>query len=439
MIWSLIMKNPLTIKFAAIFFITLLLLIPITLISNLIEEREWRHQEVKNDIANSSSRAQKIMGPLLLVRYWHIEKSDDKETKKLKTKFFLPHELTIDSDMKTFEKKRGIYSALLYRSLTQISGSIDTTLLTPYLNKHLDSVNLVVAVSDMRGIGVDTQARINNKLIDIKPGTLLSGLSEGIHISLTPTQLKEHTSIQFDLSMPLLGMESLDFVPIGNKSQISIIADWPHPSFKGKYLPLQSNIDASSFSAQWQTSYFTTNIAQLMSQCIYRAKCDELKSRSLGVNLIDPVDHYLKSHRSINYAFLMIVLAFACFFILEIIRKQPIHPIQYGFVGLALALFYLLLLSLSEHLGFNMAYGISASASTVLLTYYVASMLNNKIHTIVFATALSSLYALMFILLGAEDYALLLGSLLIFSVLSLIMLMTKNLDWYSNQTTVIND
>jgi inner membrane protein len=323
---------------------------------------------------------------------------------------------------------------LLYRTNTTISGTFNTLSLAPVLDKSLHSLNLVMAVSDMRGIGVDTQVTINKQITAIEPGTQLNVISDGIHIALDAEQLKESAKIEFDISMDLLGMESLNIIPIGKKSTVSLKSDWPHPSFNGEYLPMTSHIDETGFTAKWQTSYFATNIESLVSQCIYRTNCNALKSRSFGVYLIDPVDHYLKSHRAINYALLIITLAFVCFFLVEVIRKQPIHPIQYGFVGLALALFYLLLLSLSEHLGFNLAYAISATASTALLASYVGGILQNKRHTVLFSSALACLYGLMFILLGAEDLALILGSLLIFAVLSVVMLLTKNFNWYSQDT-----
>ncbi|KOO10876.1 hypothetical protein AKJ18_32005, partial [Vibrio xuii] len=211
----------------------------------------------------------------------------------------------------------------------------------------------------------------------------------------------------------LQGMGQLQVTPIGKTTGVALSSEWPHPSFIGDYLPVSSEISESGFQAQWASNNFSSNIIQLFENCMYNnSHCYELDRRQMGVELIDPVDHYLKSHRAVNYSLLVMTLVFASFFLLELFQARPVHPIQYGFVGLALALFYLLLISLSEHIGFNWAYVVSAVASTGLLATYVGGMLNNSKRVAVFGVSLLSLYAMLFGLLQAESYALLMGTLL---------------------------
>jgi inner membrane protein len=195
---------------------------------------------------------------------------------------------------------------------------------------------------------------------------------------------------------------------------------------------VSSEVSEDGFNAQWASNNFSTNIAQLFQSCLSsNHACHELEQRQMGVDLIDPVDHYLKSHRAVNYSLLVITLVFASFFLLELFQARPVHPVQYGFIGLALALFYLLLISMSEHLGFNWAYVVSAVASTGLLCVYVSGMLSNTKHGAIFGACLLTLYGLLFGLLQAESYALVMGTLLCFAILSFTMVITRNIDWYA--------
>jgi inner membrane protein len=214
---------------------------------------------------------------------------------------------------------------------------------------------------------------------------------------------------------------------------VRLSSNWPHPSFVGEFLPREREVTSAGFDARWQTSFFATNLENVVNACASTAPaepaCAELMSRHFGVSFIDPIDHYLKSERAAKYAFLFIGLTFAAFFLFEVLRRFSVHPIQYGLVGLALAVFFLLLLSLSEHLGFGIAYLFSAAACVALVAYYVAHVVRDGRLGALFGAALGGMYGMLYAILSAEDYALLMGSLLVFGVLGVIMVLTRKVNW----------
>jgi inner membrane protein len=210
------------------------------------------------------------------------------------------------------------------------------------------------------------------------------------------------------------------------------LAPSSNPSFNGQYLPVQHQIGTAGFTAQWSASFFSTNLEEALRRCVEdNGSCDEFNSRVLGVSFVDPVDRYLETDRALKYAFLFISLTFAGFFLFEVLKKLAVHPIQYSLVGAALALFYLLLLSLSEHLGFALAYVLSSGVCVALIGFYVSGILGSARRGIGFAGGLAALYGALYVLLSADDYALLMGSALLFGLLAVVMVLTRGVDWSS--------
>lgn len=423
-------KQKIETKLIIIIGLIVLLLIPIFMIQNLIDERSELQQQVQVDIAKSSSDEQQVIGPFIHAQYLETVTVDGKTSEQLMNMTLLPESLNVSSNLATFEKYRGIYKALLYRSQNQFEGRFKTSALAVLADKKIKRLNLILAISDIRGIGQGSHINVNERSYELLPGTQLDQLPQGIRVELDYETIRKSEVLPYQIDLNLQGMRQLSFAPVGKNSSLTMQADWPHPSFVGDYLPIESSISARDFSASWQTNYFATNLKELFNQCLFRNECTLFKQRNMGVNLVDSVNHYLKNYRASNYAILVIVLIFASFFLLEVLRDEPIHPVQYGFVGLALAVFYLLLISLSEHLGFNIAYLLSALASAILLSVYVAGMLKNSKHGGLFLCGVLFIYSLLYGLLSAEDYALLMGSVLVFVVLSLIMLLTRRVNWY---------
>ena len=423
-------KQKIETKLIIIIGLIVLLLIPIFMIQNLIDERSELQQQVQADIAKSSSDEQQVIGPFIHAQYLETVTVDGKTSEQLMNMTLLPESLNVSSNLATFEKYRGIYKALLYRSQNQFEGRFKTSALAVLADKKIKRLNLILAISDIRGIRQGSHINVNERSYELLPGTQLDQLPQGIRVELDYETIRKSEVLPYQIGLNLQGMRQLSFAPVGKNSSLTMQADWPHPSFVGDYLPIESSISAQDFSASWQTNYFATNLKELFNQCLFRNECTLFKQRNMGVNLVDSVNHYLKNYRASNYAILVIVLIFASFFLLEVLRDEPIHPVQYGFVGLALAVFYLLLISLSEHLGFNIAYLLSALASAILLSVYVAGMLKNSKHGGLFLCGVLFIYSLLYGLLSAEDYALLMGSVLVFVVLSLIMMLTRRVNWY---------
>ncbi len=440
-----ILNNQLGMKFGFVLFLFLLLQLPVSMIKDLISERSYRQQSVLEDIAQKSSGEQRIIGPFIKINYKEkissTERVNNHDKTVIKTierqAFILPETFNLISALEGFEKYRGIYKARLYKAQTALTGQFDLSKFIE-LDKHtITNVNLIVGIRDSRGLIDFERLSLNDKTINIEPGTGIDEFAGGFHYTLDIDTLNMSKPLRFDLNFLLQGMGKLQVIPVGKKTAVVLSSNWPHPSFIGNYLPNSSEITESGFTAKWTSSNFSTNINQLFNHCMSTSNCADLNNNQMGVDLIDPVDHYLKSHRAINYSLLVITLVFACFFLLELFQARPIHPVQYGFVGVALALFYLLLISFSEHIGFNWAYLVSSIASTGLLFSYVGGILNNRQHSAIFGASLLILYGLLFGLLQAESYALLMGTLLCFVVLSLIMILTRDVDWYNrgNNTT----
>ncbi len=439
------MKRPLLFKFTTIALLTLLLMIPIGMINGVINERKSSQQSVVEEIAKSSSYSQKLVGPVLVVPYvkkikeWKVDADtnlryqvDAQEKGYL---YFLPSAFAVDGKLTTERLARGIYEARLYHSNNNISGKFDIPVNYGVVENlpdyEFDLPYLSMGIKDIRGIQSGSQIRINNELVDMQPGSKLKILGEGVHAEIKQPDLLQKSILYFKLDLVLKGTESLSIVPIGRDSQVSLGSDWPHPSFMGDYLPSEREIDETGFTASWRTSYFSSNVEESFNQCVFVNDCDSFNNRFFGVSFIDPVDQYVKSDRAIKYALLFVALTFAGFFLFEVLKRLAVHPVQYGLVGLALAFFYLLLVSLSEHIAFGLAYLISSSACVLLIGFYVSYVLQGFIRGGIFTLLLSSLYGLLYGLLSAEDYALLMGSFLLFGLLGAFMMLTRKLDWYA--------
>ncbi|WP_017903072.1 cell envelope integrity protein CreD [Pseudomonas asplenii] len=437
------MNRSLAIKFGAIALLMLLLLIPLMMIDGLINERQYLRDGVLEDIARSSSNSQLISGPVLVVPYrqtvreWTTDAKGKRiqESKEVSGRLFmLPDRFEVDGKIQTERRARGIYEARLFHANNHISGTFvlpaQLGIDEDFADYRFDEPYLAVGISDIRGIENALTLQLGDRQLEFTPGTQVSWLGDGVHVTLPRVDGRQQQRLDFEFDLTLQGTGQLQVIPVGKTSSVHLAADWPHPSFIGNYLPAQREVTEQGFTANWQTSFFSTNLHEAMSSCVDTNRCESFNDRSFGVSLIDPVDQYLKSDRAIKYALLFIALTFAGFFLFEVLKRLSVHPIQYALVGVALALFYLLLLSLSEHLGFGMAYLVSAGACVGLIGFYTCHVLRGLGHGLGFAAALAALYGLLYGLLSAEDYALLMGSLLLFSLLGVFMVLTRKLDWY---------
>jgi len=428
-------------KLGMIALLMLLLLIPLLMISGLITERQQQRDNVLRDIGQSASFEQQIAGPMIVVPYrkterrW-VEKEGHSvpETRTVSGLLYvLPETFDAGLGVDTELRSRGIYQARLFHAKGTLSGRFKVPanwgVEGNVEDYRFDTPFLVVGISDVRGIENLPALRLGERTLPFEAGTGLDWLQGGIHAPLPELNLHQGGELDFAVDLALQGTGQLHVVPVGRSSAVSVQANWPHPSFIGNYLPNRREVTASGFTAQWQTSFFATNLEDVLRRCTADQGCAGFEGRAFGVSFIDPVDQYLKSDRAIKYAVLFIGLTFAAFFLFEVLKALSVHPMQYALVGAALAFFYMLLLSLSEHLGFALAYGLSATACVLLIGFYLSHVLHSAGRGVGFAAGLTLLYALLYGLLSAEDYALLMGSLLCFTLLGVFMVLTRRLDW----------
>ncbi len=439
-------------RIALVLLIGIGLMIPMTMIMGLIAERQSAQRGVLSEIAQSSTGEQSITGPVLLVPYKRrVMQSQivrdvngtERERKSEKivdeTLAFLPESLEIDGDVSTFEKRRGIYTARLYTAPLKIKGRFAVP--KGYYAQggggafDFGRARLVVGVSDPRGIKNSPALQLGASTVSFVSGANAPGMAAGMHADLGALGEDQSHGIDFAFDLELQGMERLWFVPTGKSTQVSLKSNWPHPSFYGRYLPEPRPAGAANpadgFSARWRTSHFSTNLASLYDDCVSSAnKCSAVTNNGFGVSLIQPANIYQQLERSAKYGFLFVGLTLIAFFLYEVLKRLAIHPIQYGLVGIALAMFYLLLTSLSEHISFDIAYAIASAACIGLQTFYVSYVLQSFRRGLGFGALLALLYGALYVLLQSEDHALLLGSVLLFGLLAAVMVGTRKVDWY---------
>jgi inner membrane protein len=438
------MNRSLLFKLGAIALLILLLLIPLLMINGIISDRQQLRDGVLMDIARSSSYSQRLTGPVLVVPYrktvreWKLNEKLNKryeETREVRGRlYFLPEHFELDGQVQTELRARGIYQARLFHADNRISGRFvlpeQLGIKENFADYQFEQGFLAVGISDIRGIENALKLELGSQRVEFAPGSQVDWLGEGVHVQLPLQDAKKPVPLDFAFDLRLQGTEQLQVVPVGKTSRVKLASNWPHPSFFGNFLPARREVTAQGFTAQWQTSFFSTNLEAALHNCLAERGCEDFTGRSFGVSFIDPVDQYLKSDRAIKYALLFIALTFAGFFLFEVLKSLAVHPIQYALVGVALAFFYLLLLSLSEHIGFALAYLLSAGACVLLIGFYVCHVLRSVVHGLGFSLGLAALYGLLYGLLSAEDYALLMGSLLLFGLLGTVMVLTRKLDWY---------
>jgi inner membrane protein len=434
-------------KVGAVLFITVLLLIPMAQIRELVHERQALRDQVLADVARSAANAQLLTGPVLVVPYTrtlHLEQLDaqgravviNREvTGELR---LLPQTMDVDGKLSTEERQRGIYKARVFRADAKLTGQFEIParygIEEDVGSYRFGRPHLALGISDIRGIGNALTLTANGSSIAFQPGTGTALFASGVQAPLGIDASAVTQPLTYEIALTLSGTGEFNITPVGRDSHVHLVSDWPHPSFIGEFLPSTREITSAGFTADWQTSFFATNMEEALSRCLPAAagkdeSCAAFHDRHFGVSFIDPVDQYLKSERAAKYAFLFIGLTFAGFCVLEVLRRVRVHPVQYGLVGLSLAMFFLLLLSFSEHIGFAAAYGVSAVACVGLITFYVTHVLGNRGQGAAFGLGLAALYGLLYGILSSEDYALLMGSLLVFGVLAAVMVLTRRVSW----------
>jgi inner membrane protein len=429
-------------KLALVGLMLLLLLIPLALLDSLVAERQARGQEVAEEIAQSSSGPQQLVGPLLLVEAVKLTqrrrvvsegglmREETEQASETVHYLVSPSRLAIDSRLRIEQRGRSLFTVPLFHGALKLAGEFRQVLPAAEAGGQLKPVRawLVVGLGDNRGVQAMTLT-LDGRPVTAEPGTRVGWLPEGLHAPVPVSALQG--SMAFEVALDLTGTQSLSWLPVGSETTVTASADWPHPSFEGRHLPQASSIRDDGFSASWAVSKLSSRVPQVIAACPPLATdCDGLAEGGFGVRLVEPVDRYLMTDRAMKYALLFLALVFGAVFLVEALAARPVHAVQYGLTGLALAMFYLLLLSLSEHIGFGPAYGLAAAACSGLLGYYLAGVLGGWRQGLGFGMGLAGLYGLLYALLRSEDYALLVGAGVLFVALATVMALTRRVDWH---------
>jgi inner membrane protein len=414
--------------------LALLLLIPLGMVRSLIAERQARRDQATQEVAASWGSPQTLGGPILIVPYL-VHGKDDKGKDITWTSYahFLPETLTVDGRIAPERRNRGIFEVAVYRADLHWKGAF---VRPDFSNWRIapedilwDDAKLSVGIPDLRGIRSAVALTWGDRSLQFEPGDGGGGLwDSGLSVRLPGLNAAEKGKIYgFAFELGLNGSQNLEFLPLGKQTKVSLKSDWPSPSFAGAFLPDSRRVTGTGFEAVWNISWFGRGFPQ-------QWKGDETTRENVfasafGVELFLPVDSYQKTERSVKYGVLFLLLTFLTFFLYEVFNPFSLHPIQYLMVGSAICLFYLLLLSLSEHLPVGLAYAAGAAATVLLIGGYSAAILRGALRAVTMTAVLAGLYGYLYVLLQLEDYALLLGSIGLFLILALVMYLTRKIDW----------
>lgn len=415
----------------------LILLIPVAMIQDLIREREQRQENAINEVSQKWGYAQTLQGLVLSIPYnKYTRMMEDKEEKLVKTKayaHFLPDTLRCQGQILPEVRYRGIYEVVVYKTALAVSGSFSTPDFSDWGIAQEDilwqEASVSLGLSDLRGIQERVRLQWGAETYDFSPGTetnevISNGISTRVRLAVADSGAQ--SNIPFTFRLQTNGSSRLDFVPLGKTTQVTLRSAWKTPSFDGAFLPDEREITGEGFSATWEVLHLNRPYPQA-----FRGSRQDILPSAFGVRLLVPVDEYQKSMRSAKYAVMFITLTFVLFFFIQILNRIRIHPIQYIIVGLALCVFYTLLIAFSEHIGFGWSYLISSIAIIGMITLYAHWIFKNPTLSRLTGGVLTLLYLFIFSILQLEDYALLMGSVGLFIVLATIMYLSRKIDWYA--------
>jgi len=422
-IWQ---KSKLLVKALLIGGLVLLLLIPAYFVQNIIREREARQKEAFTEVSSKWAGRQNITGPVLVLPYTEKITGEKGQTVVVKKPaYVLPDNLNIESTVKPEERHRGIYQVMLYSSIIKMNGKFNSIPMQQLKIIPADvlwnEAYVCMGLSDSKGLKEEIKFTWNDSTLTLNPSSVDNAvMKEGF---TAPVTVSPDQSIQFAATISINGSEQLLFTPVGKETTVKLSSDWPDPSFTGGQLP-DHRISDTGFVATWKSLAHTRNFPQVWKENSYN-----LQPASFGADLFIPVNGYQKTMRSVKYAILCIILTFAAFFIIETVNKKSVHPFQYTLIGLALILFYTLLLSFSEYTVFNTAYIIASAATVGLIAWFVKGILQSSKLTTILGVVLVLMYSYIFTILQLQDYSLLLGSIGLFMTLAVVMHFSKKIQW----------
>lgn len=434
------LRNSISARMIVVGFLLVVLLIPLEFVKSLIYERSSRQVEVVREINNKWGNEVIISGPILKIPYKTIEKTEhfNSDTKKYETRtetitntaYIFPDDLNVEADVNTLERNRAIYKSVVFTADMNVSGTFPKIDLSekdiPLSDILWEKATVVIQTTNIKGIRSNMEVQLNDSALALNPKFTKDYLNTIQSQVIPEFETKAKQAMPFSFTIKVNGSERLQFIPIGKESKVSMTSNWHSPSFNGNFLPIEDSktITKEGFNADWEVYQINRQFEQVFYNTL-----PNLTHFAFGADLIIPVDEYQKSERTAKYGFLVIGLTFLVFLMIQIGSKIYIHPFQYVLIGLALVLFYTLLISISEHSSFLKAYLISASAVMLLITVYSKIVFKEMKFPILIAFSLSSLYGFIYVIIQLENYALLVGSVGLFVILAIIMFASRKLDW----------
>ncbi|CAM6928171.1 cell envelope integrity protein CreD [Klebsiella pneumoniae] len=427
------LKSPLFWKITTLIGCIVLLSLPLMMVRELINERADYRSEVVDAIEQSTSGSQKLAGPLIAIpiteTLTRMENQKEVSYQRSWVYYWLPESLAVAGKQTVESRRVGIYSGQVWHNALQIKASFDPLRLAALrkTNIVLGQPRLVVSVGDARGIGAIHAPEVNGNVLSVEPGLGISGDGAGIHMPM-PALAEDNKPLEIAFSLDLNGTGEFSLVPLGCNSELQLTSNWPHPGFLGSFLPTQREVSAAGYRAHWQSSWFANDMGSYFKDDM---EIPWSRLPAFSADVMSLADQYQLTDRATKYAILLIGLTFMAFFVFESLTRRPLHPMQYLLVGLSLVLFYLVLLALSEHIGFTAAWLAASLSGAVMNGIYLQAVLRGWRNSLLFVAALLLLDGVMWFLLHSEDSALLLGTGVLALALSVLMFLTRRVDWYA--------
>lgn len=427
------LKSPLFWKITTLIGCIVLLSLPLMMVRELINERADYRSEVVGAIEQSTSGSQKLAGPLIAIpiteTLTRMENQKEVNYQRSWVYYWLPESLAVAGKQTVESRRVGIYSGQVWHNALQIKASFDPLRLAALrkTNIVLGQPRLVVSVGDARGIGAIHAPEVNGNVLSVEPGLGISGDGAGIHMPM-PALAEDNKPLEIAFSLDLNGTGEFSLVPLGRNSELQLTSNWPHPGFLGSFLPTQREVSAAGYRAHWQSSWFANDMGSYFKDDM---EIPWSRLPAFSADVMSLADQYQLTDRATKYAILLIGLTFMAFFVFESLTRRPLHPMQYLLVGLSLVLFYLVLLALSEHIGFTAAWLAASLSGAVMNGIYLQAVLRGWRNSLLFVAALLLLDGVMWFLLHSEDSALLLGTGVLALALSVLMFLTRRVDWYA--------
>ncbi|UME19799.1 cell envelope integrity protein CreD [Klebsiella pneumoniae] len=427
------LKSPLFWKITTLIGCIVLLSLPLMMVRELINERADYRNEVVDAIEQSTSGSQKLAGPLIAIpiteTLTRMENQKEVNYQRSWVYYWLPESLAVAGKQTVESRRVGIYSGQVWHNVLQIKASFDPLRLAALrkTNIVLGQPRLVVSVGDARGIGAIHAPEVNGNVLSVEPGLGISGDGAGIHMPM-PALAEDNKPLEIAFSLDLNGTGEFSLVPLGRNSELQLTSNWPHPGFLGSFLPTQREVSAAGYRAHWQSSWFANDMGSYFKDDM---EIPWSRLPAFSADVMSLADQYQLTDRATKYAILLIGLTFMAFFVFESLTRRPLHPMQYLLVGLSLVLFYLVLLALSEHIGFTAAWLAASLSGAVMNGIYLQAVFRGWRNSLLFVAALLLLDGVMWFLLHSEDSALLLGTGVLALALSVLMFLTRRVDWYA--------